>query len=120
MNDISLTAGEFEALCLQLLDQVAPAGESISVTKGMAGPVLVAANRGLYGALAGSSAQCTDDLLTPLGTPCWRCPAYGLRQWQPRCAWTARVCQMNYPATLPTASSGLWPPGAFGAAGGCG
>jgi prevent-host-death family protein len=69
MDDITVPAGEFKARCLQLIDEVAATGESLTVTKRgrpVARVVPLAAERPLFGALRGKVLQ-QHDLVAPVG-----------------------------------------------------
>lgn len=68
MSEPSIPAGEFKARCLQLLDRVAANGEPLTITKRgrpVARLVPLPAERGLFGALAGS-VLAQQDIVAPI------------------------------------------------------
>jgi prevent-host-death family protein len=69
--EVSIGAGEFKAKCLKLLDQVADSRQALIITKHgkpVAKLVPMPANRGLFGALAGS-VRAEGDIVSPIETP---------------------------------------------------
>jgi prevent-host-death family protein len=69
MHESTVPAGEFKARCLQLLDEVAATGGTLTITKRgrpVARLVPMPSQRSLFGALAGS-AQAQGDVVGPVG-----------------------------------------------------
>jgi len=69
MRTTTVPAGEFKAKCLQLIDEVAATGESLTITKRgrpVARVVALPGKVSLFGAMAGTVLK-QEDLVTPVG-----------------------------------------------------
>ena len=69
MQTTMVPAGEFKAKCLQLIDEVAATGESLTITKRgrpVARVVALPGKVSLFGAMAGTVLK-QEDLVTPVG-----------------------------------------------------
>ena len=68
MQTTTVPAGEFKAKCLQLIDEVAATGESLTITKRgrpVARVVALPGKTSLFGAMAGTVLK-QQDLVAPL------------------------------------------------------
>lgn len=71
MDDATLSAGEFKATCLKLMDEVAASGREVIITKrgkpvARLVPIAPAPRESVFGAMAGMI-EIVGDIVSPIG-----------------------------------------------------